>query len=41
MRGDAEIKQDVKNEIRWSLWNDSADISVAVNNGTMWLAGLV
>jgi osmotically-inducible protein OsmY len=41
MRPDADIKQDVENEIEWSPWIDSADIAVAVNNGTVELAGFV
>lgn len=39
MRADAEIKQDVENEIRWSPWIDAADIAVTVKNGTVELAG--
>ena len=41
MRTDAEIKQDVKNEIQSSPRMDATDIAVAVKTGVVELAGFV
>jgi osmotically-inducible protein OsmY len=38
---DAEIKQDIENEIWWSPFVDSADVHVTVSDGVATLTGTV